>query len=537
MLKEKLFKESHKGLSLEYFILAVILIGGAIVRYWAIDFGLPHTMCRPDEEFVVYMINSPLRNFHPGCFNYPSFYKYFVLCFYLLDFLLYLFLGKCKTLNDFIIDSWANPRNLYLINRYISAFLGVATILVVYKVAQKLFDKKTALLSALFLSLSYLHVRDSHFGTVDVPQAFLIMLSMLFIIKSYQDKTAKNYIIAGVFAGLATSTKYAGVFLYIPMLIMHFANIMESKACKSALFFDKRIVLFTGMFFLTFLLGTPFALLDFSQFKRDILFEMNHLKVGHGGLILGRGWWYHLRFSLPFGLGYNLFLASLAGILILIKTDFKKAMILCSFPLTYYLFAGKGYTVFLRYMIPVIPFLCITAAVFTVSIVNKLKEHFCHDLHGAIIFLSVFLIMVPSLYNIVLFDTVLAKKDNRLIAEEWVNKNIEKDNPIGWIGSIFGKIRVYPKDKFKKLESGKDKDILPKYVVVEESPLKIYSIISNEQKELLQKSYRLCKLFKAINVNNKANWFDQDDAFYIPFIGFKDIERPGPNIYVYERIY
>lgn len=30
----------------------IVLVIAAAVRLWGIDFGLPHTMCRPDEETV-----------------------------------------------------------------------------------------------------------------------------------------------------------------------------------------------------------------------------------------------------------------------------------------------------------------------------------------------------------------------------------------------------------------------------------------------------------------------------------------------------
>ena len=54
--------------------LAVILLLAAIVRIWGIGFGLPNTNCRPDEEQIVNIVRSPLHNFHPGPFNYPSLY-------------------------------------------------------------------------------------------------------------------------------------------------------------------------------------------------------------------------------------------------------------------------------------------------------------------------------------------------------------------------------------------------------------------------------------------------------------------------------
>ena len=77
---------------------------------------------------------------------------------------------------------------------------------------------------------------------------------------------------------------------------------------------------------------------------------------------------------------------------------------------------------------------------------------------------------------------------------------------------------------------------LPRYIVVEESPLSLWSPPPPESiQKLLKNAYDLKKWFKVVDCDNKENLYDQQDAFYVPFTGFKNVERPGPNIYVYER--
>jgi len=115
----------------------------------------------------------------------------------------------------------------------------------------------------------------------------------------------------------------------------------------------------------SFLLFTPFALFDFTTFVRHVLSEATHLANGHAvmgqPLILGRGWWYHARFTLPYGMGSLMFLAAVAGIIVALWKQPRRALLVFLFPLAYYAFSGKGYTVFVRYMIPMLPFLCIGA--------------------------------------------------------------------------------------------------------------------------------------------------------------------------------
>lgn len=564
----------------DYFILIIVLIA-ATVRLWGINFGLPNTECRPDEAIITDIVYSPLRSFHPGTFNYPSLYKYMVLFLYICYFLFGLCAAKYHSAAQFLAEYLIAPAQFYLINRLLAASLGIATVFLVYKIARYIFDTKTAVISALFLSLAHLHVRDSHFGLVDIPLTFFMLCSMWFILKSSEKNTIKYYVLGGIFAGLSASIKYQGILLAIPMCIVHFFNTSEDRKKTLRLFLDQRILLFFFTFICSFLIGTPYAIISFPDFISDIAYEFKHLEYGHG-IILGRGWMYHLRFSLWYGLGGSLFFASLAGIVTLFGLNRKKALLLCCLPLAYFIIIGKGNTVFLRYTIPIIPFLCITASVFTVYISDRLLPHFRPYERNIAAYLLAVILISPSAYNVLRSDFLLAKKDNRLAAAEWISQNIPEASSI-YQNSRFppGKVKIYPTlsslpktyynpitkityripksvlmnmpyllkrkhtvgyEEWKYNETikrfifqGKTEENFPEYIIVEESPLLIYSTPQNDIQEILKKAYTLKAAFSAIDVNEEKNRFDQQDAFYLPFAGFKNIKRPGPNLYIYKR--
>ncbi|MFH0731776.1 MAG: glycosyltransferase family 39 protein [Candidatus Omnitrophota bacterium] len=565
-----------KSNSVNLALFAVLLIA-AVARYWGINFGLPNIHCRGDEMLVVHIaLNFGTGDFNPHFFEYPTFYMYTLFFIYCCYFLVGIILGKYASLSDFISEIMLTPSNFHLIDRLFVAFLGTLTVFIVYKIAKHLFDKRTAIISSLFLCLSYLHVRDSHFGTVDIPTAFLIMCSVLFIVKSYKIKRLRDYILAGVFAGLATSTKYAGIFLVMPMFFVHFFNISDKKGKMIKSFLDKSTLSFIFAFLSAFLVGTPFVVFDFSKFIFDFMHAMTELQTGYL-LILGRGWWYHLKFSLFHGLGWSLFLAALLGIVVLFKLNMRKAIILFSYPFCYYLFAGSGYKVFLRYAIPLIPFLCITAAVFTVYIGSKLSYRLPAFLKNIAIFIVAILFTFPSIRNIICFDRLLARKDVRLIAEEWINKNVKTGSIIYQTGVLWGQLQlpmtheaikkmynqrppaeknsryfnakidysikknmvgyeewIYDSERDKFKFFNEEKANLLDYIIMLESPL-IYTWVPEKIQKLLKTSYSLNKFFKVIDADNKHNLFDRLDAFYVPFTGFKDVQRPGPNIYIYSR--
>ena len=77
---------------------------------------------------------------------------------------------------------------------------------------------------------------------------------------------------------------------------------------------------------------------------------------------------------------------------------------------------------------------------------------------------------------------------------------------------------------------------LPQYVILQDYPTQNYTHARPEWlSKTLKTSYVLKKSFEAIKIENNDNWFDQIDFFFLPFSGFKDIERPGPNIFIYQN--
>lgn len=567
-------------------MLLILIIAGT-VRFLGINFGLPHTLCSPDESNVVGIaLRFGTGDLNPHFFNYPTLWMYVLFSFYIFYFLVGKITGAFFSKLDFAKEFISNPTNFYLISRCFSALLGTLSVIITYMIVKQLFNKRIATVSSLFLSLAYLHVRNSHFGVTDISVTFLILCSLFFIIRSYKNKKLHNYIFAGTVAGLATSTKYIGAMLCIPMFFGHGLNFYKQGIRK--LLLDKRILLFLLCVIFVFLLGSPFVLIDFPEFLNDFLFEMREVQE-FSGSFFDMGWFYHLRFSLFHGLGWSLLFASILGILILLKKDIKKAIILYSFPFIYYFIAGRGHRVFVRYMIPITPFLCIAGAICVVYIAKKLSKFFKPNktffrvpVENSITFALSILIMVPSIINISQFNWLLMHKDNRLLATEWVEENIQGGSSIYQTGALYGSL-LLPETleslqrRYQRIKHGESQDSfelekvntkidywvennvegyeqwdydpglgkffceneekpgLPDYIFVQRYPLLRYTEISKGIEELIDRFYRIKKSFEAINVNDDRNVFDQMDAFFIPFNGYKNIKRPGPNIYIYEN--
>lgn len=565
--------------------LLVILFFAFLVRVWGIDFGLPQTGTRHDESTIVNIAMSFGRgDFNPHFFHYPTFLMYVLFTLYTAYYFVGLLVGRFADLGSFVAEFSLNPTNFYLTARMVSVIAGVATVAVTYKVSRVLLGKKIALVSAFFLSLAYLAVRESHFGKVDTLGTLFIMSAFLFIVQIIKDKSVKNYMLAGLFGGLAMSTRYAGALVVFPMIVVQLADAFSKRRGRVKIFFNKNLRLFFVVLLLTFAASTPFAVLDFKTFISEIAELNNLISQPWYGVEVGGGWSYHLRVSLMHGLGWSLFLSSLTGLVLLFVKDMRKALVLIAFPLVYYFFIGRAWTAVVRYSLPLVPFFCVTGAVFIVEASEKLKRYVNPGLRRWVLVLITGLVIFPSAVSVLKFNKLMAVEDSRLLATEWINENLSEGSSIFQTGSWLGQVQLFEsveslerqleefegeehgnkrlalQARMDYLQSGGAKGFdqweyeeerqrfffegekmghLPQYIILYETSVgvdKVTSPISEYVIEILEESYSLVKSFDVVDVENSENVYDQQDAFYLPYSGFEGVERPGPNIYIYENL-
>lgn len=198
--------------------LAAIVAVAAAARFWGLRFGLPQTNTRPDESVIIDVSLQFLRgNFHPTFYDYPWVYMWTSTGLYLVYYVWGLVTGFFHAPAD-LVASWRDywiP--FFMINRAMSAVVGTATILVVFRIARRLWDDTTGLVAALFMALAFLHVRDSHYATTDVTMTFLLMLSLMFLVAGHARNRRRDFVVGGLIGSLAMATKYNALLLIVPL--------------------------------------------------------------------------------------------------------------------------------------------------------------------------------------------------------------------------------------------------------------------------------------------------------------------------------
>lgn len=365
-------REDKRGLAL----LALVVIFGLFLRVQGIRWSLPdarHPLAtyHPDE-----MINleAALRADIPHFQLDTEFYNYGALYFYLVSFAHTFargwgFIPSAPPSATALMPEAAPERAaLFLVGRGVTALMGTLTIVAVYFLGRRLYGRKAGLLAALLYAVAPLAVVHAHFLTVDVPATFFVAMALLWAIRLLEKQNWSNYVLAGVWVGLATATKYNTGLVLIAPIVAHLKNrIPDSCQLHRKAHFA---VMLIAMGF-AFIIGCPGPLLNWNAFWNGtypgsgVYYELFvHSREGHGDVFVqtGFGGWYHLVVSLNWGLGTFLLLFCLAGLGRAASRRRPGDLILLSFFALYYASSCFSAVRFARYMLPLFPVLCLFGA-------------------------------------------------------------------------------------------------------------------------------------------------------------------------------
>jgi hypothetical protein len=299
------------------------------------------------------------------------------------------------------------------------------------------------------------------------------------------------------------------------------------------------LLAFGFAFALGFLAGTPYSVIDFPKFEEDLRFDFTHLSGGHG-LELGRGWFYHFERSLPYGAGVPVFVAAIIGIVPFARHYTRYAVVVGGFVVPFYLAIGSGTTVFFRYVLPLIPIVCLLAAIAVRHISMWLANR---TRFGLSTVLALLLVLTAGLgiVNSVWFDVLLARRDTRVLAADWIKPRLQPEDTLHDAGGEYTKLDLrhvrFHEWRFNADENsfGHPEGHTPDWLILTESPIRLYASVPPPLRQLAQNKYVLVHTVAATRGRARAAVYDLQDAFFLPFSRFDTVVRPGPTIQIYRR--
>ena len=322
----------------------IILLVAAGLRAAGLLWGLPTEeypfALHPDESNIVL---PAFRMWESGSLN-PENFPYGSLFYYLV--------WACGAPLSALGVEFSD-RGLILLGRWIVIVFGVAAVYVVQRLGQTLWDRRTGLSAAWFMAIAPALTLHGGFATVDAPATFFTTCTLWFAVRYGQAPSVQKLAWAGLFAGLAAATKYpTGLVGLAPLTALWMrASVRGVTRLRAS-------AQLAGAALVGFLIGCPYALLDFASFWDGASFELlKHSMHKHAAVFdhTGNGWVYLATTNLVYALGPVLWLLSLVGLWSWKRAKRPGAIIVWAFGIPFLFMLGWVEIRFMRYTLPVLP--------------------------------------------------------------------------------------------------------------------------------------------------------------------------------------
>jgi hypothetical protein len=353
---------------------------------------------------------------NPHYFFKPSLYYYF-LSFVMAPYFLYIKITgiQIESYQDFV-------GTVTLIARVATALTGVLGVYVMYLIGKNLRDDRTGLIVSGFLAITLGYAYYAQFSRL----SFLYWASFI--------------------GGLAFSTKYNALFFvgltllicYIHHVVSGFERGLFWKTIFKH-FLSRPFILVVALFAAGFLVATPFAVLDFKSFFRDVLEQFFTTKDMKG--FQGKEIWLsnivHLKMVMGWPMLLFLFGAFFYGFYKWVKKPDFIAAVLIFIPLTSLIYMSTWRISEIRYVLPVVPFLILSGGIFLSDIFKDIKKKKTFKVSTAIVLGSVILYtMIFTWRGIRWFSN-----DTREMATQWIEKNMEIESQV----EVYGYLSYLPR--------------------------------------------------------------------------------------------
>jgi 4-amino-4-deoxy-L-arabinose transferase-like glycosyltransferase len=392
---------------------ALLILALALgLRLAGLDWGLPdlHEEATPVSRAWEMWGWGPGRapDLNPHFFRYPS------LVFYLHLLGQGLLLGLLKaggavgSVADFRLLYHVDPTPIVLAARALQALCGAATVWTTWRLARRSAGVVAGLAAALWLAVDGFHVGASQTVIVDIPLALLVTWGLERCVRLASAPTPGRWATAGLALGLATSAKYPGALLLVPLAVAHVYARRNGATWRG-------LVVALVVAACAFAVTSPYVLIELPSALDALAAEGAHMRSGHFGSEGSAAWRTYASVLAGTALGLPLALLALAGVLVLaVGKRAPWAVIVTSFVAAYALVVGSWAMKADRYLLPVLPALLALAA----GLLPEVRRVRTAALAGAVVLLA-----VPAALPLADVRS-RTRPDTRALAREWIEANV-----------------------------------------------------------------------------------------------------------------
>jgi len=420
--------------------LALVLAGGLALRLWGVRQGLPYAYNADEaDHFVPRAVAMFGHDLNPHYFANPPGFTY------VLHYLFALAYGGAEGVRHAFAH---HPTEVYTLARAAAAALGVLALWLLYLVGARVLGRAAGVLAAALQAVAFLPVFYAHLALNDVPTLAPLTLSLLGSAGVLQRGRKRDYLLAGLGLGLACATKYTAGVALLPLLGAAGARALQKPTAagtddssgedrrrgmsRGSLGVDREGAIAAALglalaglaAFAAFFAANPFWLLDYGDFHAELAHQSSLSAEAQGklGAPMEGGLLYYL-WSLGWGFGWLPGLAALGGALAIWRQRPALGFMLVPAPLAFLMFMGLQGRYFGRWLMPVLPLLCLLAAYFALQLAAWLAARLPRgrtSLGAAAGVLLAAVLLAQGLRYSIHAGAVLARADTRNIARQWM---------------------------------------------------------------------------------------------------------------------
>jgi len=356
--------------------LGAIIAGGAVLRLVGITYGRPFALLSPDEESIVPRAWKMVHGggLDPHWFDYPTLFMYLLAPF----------------------QAWESEPS-YLAARIVTVVLALGAIAAAWWLGDRAYGGPAGAVAAAIVAVETTEVAYSRMAVTDVPLTLGVAAALALMVSGRIE-------LGGLVVGLATSIKYPGVFLLVPLVVAGYRQ-------------PRRLAVGGALALLAFCVTSPFFVVHLDSALHDALRVQRLAREGWLGFehdhiapiaFLDRLW---------DGLGPVL-LVCLFGLGLAIVRRGRADLILASFVIVYFIDLCTLGAHFDRYVLPLVPALGALA-----GRARSLAP------------VALLLLVVPLVWTI-RDDRELTKTDTRVVLHSWVESHLRKGSRIATDSSL-----------------------------------------------------------------------------------------------------
>jgi hypothetical protein len=398
-----------------------------LIRLWGIGYGLPFVYWTDEYHEVMRALELGSGGFNLSRTGKGGFY---ILLFveYGLYFTVLKITGIVSSAREFAEQFVRDPSAFYLMGRVTAVVFGCATIAVAYHLARRAYLASAGILAALFLTVNILHVDLSHRVGVDVPMTFFASLALYFGLRIASDGHRRDYLLAGLCAALATTTKLPGILVLVPLLTAHAYFVAGTSGGARGWLASRGLWQAVAVFVVVLAISNPGILIHFDPFA--LFATQPDLALGDDAMTDGAGFSAAVRPNLfvfylnvlLISMGWPLFLLAMGSIAYALWRHRPADVILLSYAGINYLAISSTTSdvlYFPRYALPILVVLAVLSGRVLAEIVGAIPRW---RAAASVILTAIF--VAGPLYQAVSNSHVLTQADTRTLAKEWFDAHV-----------------------------------------------------------------------------------------------------------------